>query len=145
MTGPFVRRANLVELRLSDAERSVLRAASVIAIDGDAGERLSYAAHPDDPAAEARYRDLVDGELDSLRRADRAVFEEVVSGVPVSPELIEAFMRVVGEARLVLAERVGIEDDGWELTEPSGDPEMALLVWLGYLQDAAVAALMPFL
>ena len=107
---------------------------------GDAGGRLDYTAHPDDPDADRRYRDLVAGSLEDLRRADRSVFDAVVAGDEVAPETVEAFMRVIGEARLVLAARLGVEDDGWEYDAPD-DPEMAMLGWLGWLQDAAIAAL----
>ena len=55
-------------------------------------------------------------------------------------------MRVIGEARLVLASRMGITDDGWEAElERGNDPELALLGWLGYLQDAAVETLSELL
>ena len=47
-------------------------------------------------------------------------------------------MRVIGEARLVLAARLGITEDGWE---DDADPEMALLGYLGYLQDGLVGVL----
>ena len=51
-------------------------------------------------------------------------------------------MRVVGEARIILAARLGIVEDGWEQdVESSRDPEMALLGYLGYLQDALVGVL----
>ena len=53
---------------------------------------------------------------------------------------------MIGEARLVLADRLGIEDDGWEAeTELQSDPELVLLGWLGYLQDAAVGVLSELL
>ena len=60
-------------------------------------------------------------------------------------EDLEAFMRVVGEARLVLAARLGIEDDGWELEARPDDPEMALLGLLGWVQDSAVGFLTSLL
>jgi hypothetical protein len=122
-------------------ERTALRSVpGIIDGGGDAGGRLDYTAHPDDPEADRRYRELVAGSLDDLRSVDRAVFEAVVNGDEVAPESIEAFMRVVGEARIVLASRLGIGEDGWEHEAP-GDPETAMLVWLGWLQEAALAAL----
>ena len=113
---------------------------------GDADGRLNYSAHPDDAEADARYRDLTADSLTDLRHADRARFDGVVSGDDVSDEDVEAFMRLVGEARIALAARLGIEDDGWEAeSDPTSDPEVALLGWLGYLQDAAVEALSALL
>jgi hypothetical protein len=50
-------------------------------------------------------------------------------------------MRVVGEARIVLAGRLGIEEDGWEETASIEDPEVAMLHYLGYLQESLVEAL----
>lgn len=145
MSGPFRLEAGRVTLRLGSGERAALMSVPVLLEDGaDAGGRLDYTAHPDDPEADRRYRDLVAGDLDDLRRDDRAAFDQVVAAAPVEPDAIEAFMRVIGEARLVLAAHLGIEDDGWEY-ETVDDPEMALLGWLGWLQDAAVRTLMDLL
>jgi hypothetical protein len=141
MSGPFVRSGDGFRLHLELVERVVLMSAlGIIDEGGDAGGRLDYTAHPDDPAADRRYRDLVAGSLEELRREDRSVFEAVVEGDEVSGEAIEAFMRVIGEARLVLAAKLGIHEDGWEYNTPD-NPEMAMLGWLGWLQDAAIGAL----
>lgn len=142
MNGPFRSTDGGLVLRLQPEERAALASVhTLLTIGGDAGGRLSYSAHPDDPDAEERYRSLVGDELDRLRDDDRAVFEEVRTGEVVQPESIEAFMRVVGEARIVLASRLGFEEDGWESAAETTDPEVALLMWLGYLQDAAVQVL----
>jgi hypothetical protein len=141
VSGPFERSGDGFRLHLELVERAVLMSVpGIIDEGGDAGGRLDYTAHPDDPAADRRYRDLVDGSLDDLRREDRSVFDAVVAGDEVPGEAIEAFMRVIGEARLVLAARIGIQEDGWEYDSPD-DPEMAMLGWLGWLQDAAIGAL----
>jgi hypothetical protein len=139
---PFGLHRGRITLRLGSVERSALASVPGLLDNGDDAEgRLSYVTHPDDPSAERRYRDLVGDDLDVMRREDRALFERVVSGDEVEPEDVEAFMRVVGEARLMLAARLGIERDGWESEMTPDDPEMALLAWLGYLQDAAVSTL----
>jgi hypothetical protein len=134
-------------LQLEPVERLVLQdMPNLVDAAGDAGGRLDYSAHPDDAEADARYRDLTSDSLNDLRQADRSRFESVVSGAGVSGEDVEAFMRLVGEARIVLAARLGIEDDGWEAeADPTLNPEIALLGWLGYLQDAAVEALSALL
>jgi hypothetical protein len=57
-------------------------------------------------------------------------------------EEAEAWMRVIGEVRLVLAGRLGIVTDGWEEdADPEQSPEMALLGYLGFLQDRLVSVL----
>lgn len=146
MTGPFERVGDGYRLRLRFVERSVLRSVpGILDTGGDAGGRLDYTAHPDEPSADRRYRELVAGSLDELRSDDRAGFRSVVAGDPVSPDQIEAFLRVVGEARIILAARLGIEEDGWEYGASPGDPDMALLGWLGWLQESAVAVLSELL
>ena len=143
MTGPFVVTEGGIQLVVGADEDGVLRSVPTLLRSGDdAGGRLDYTPHPDDPAADAEYRELIGDDLTHLRREDRDSFDEFVAGEPGSPESLEAFMRVIGEARLVLANRLGIEDDGWEAeAELGSDPELALLGWLGYLQDAAVGVL----
>jgi hypothetical protein len=143
VTGPFEVSADEYRLRLEPIERAVLRSiVGVLDLGDDAGGRLDYTAHPGDPDADRRYRDLVAGSLDELRVEDRRRFETVVSGAASPPAAVESFMRVVGEIRLILAARAGIEDDGWEQDAATDDPEVAMLGWLGHLQDAAVGVLM---
>jgi hypothetical protein len=146
VTGPFVVTEGGIQLTVEADEQGVLRSVPTLLQGDDAGGRLDYTPHPDDPAADAEYRELIGDDLNRLRREDRDSFDEFVAGEPGSPETLEAFMRVIGEARLVLADRLGIEDDGWEAeAELQSDPELALLGWLGYLQDAAVGVLSELL
>ncbi len=60
----------------------------------------------------------------------------------MAPEDAQIWMRVIGDARLALAARMGIEDEAWEedrsLAESS---EGAMLHYLGYVQDALVRLL----
>jgi hypothetical protein len=143
MTGPFTVDHGSIVLRLARPESDILReVAHLLDAGDDADGRLSYSAHPDDPEADRRYQELVADSLDILRREDRSGFDTVASGAVATAEEVEAFMRVVGEARIVLAARLGIDHDGWEADlEATSDPELALLAWLGYLQDAAVGVL----
>lgn len=147
MTGPFVITDGGIQLSVGSDEQGMLFSVPTLLQSGDdAGGRLDYTPHPDDPAADAEYRELIGDDLAHLRRQDRDSFNDLVAGEPGSPEALEAFMRVVGEARLVLADRLGIEDDGWEAeADMRSDPELALLGWLGYLQDAAVGVLSELL
>lgn len=143
MTDPFVRSGRGIRVFLSDEERAALESLpDAIAAAGDAGGRLDYRAHPDDPEAEDRYRRLVGDGLDTMREADRRRFLDTLSDTTLDGETAEAWMRVVGEARLVLAQRLGIEEDGWEEDhDPSTSPDDALLAYLGYVQDSLVRTL----
>ncbi len=143
MREPFARDGERVEVRLDPAARRMLASLpEMIALAGDAGGRLDYRAHPTDAASEERYRELLGDTLEQGRERDRA---ELVAGVDaryIDQENAEAWMRVIGEARLVLAGRLGISEDGWEETaDPEQSPEMALLTYLGFLQDRLVSVL----
>ena len=143
MRRPFTRRGTEVRVHLDADSRAVLAALpDLLAGSDDAGGRLSYRVHPDDTEAEERYRDLVGDSLDDLRREDRSILTRSCGGATIDVEEAEAWMRVIGEARLVLAARLGIERDGWEdEADPGQSPEMALLGYLGYLQDGLVGVL----
>lgn len=142
MTRPFEIEGERITLNVHPIERAALATIPAMLEAGDdAGGRLDYSAHPDDPDADRRYRELVAGDLDDLRREDRATFAAVLDGASMSHDDLAALMRVVGEVRIVLAARLGIEDDGWEDDVVPSDPEMALLGWLGWLQDSAVRIL----
>jgi hypothetical protein len=143
VSGPFVRSGNQIKVRLSAAEVGLLRSLpALLAGEGDAGGRLDYVAYPDDAAAEERYRDVIGDDLDRLRSSDRIAFSETIGSRTISLEEGEAWMRVVGEARIAIAARVGITEDGWEEeAEVGDDPELALLGYLGFVQDALVGVL----
>ena len=132
-----------MRVRLSEAERSALAVVpDIVAEAGDAGGRFDYRAHPHDNEAEDEYRRLVGSSLDSLRRADRDAFAANLDGQLIPLETAEAWLRVIGEARIALAVRLGIEEDGWqEEADPTSNPDMALLTYLGYLQESLVDVL----
>ncbi len=143
MKEPFARDGERVEVRLDgDARRMLAALPEMIAAAGDAGGRLDYRAHPTDADSEERYRELLGDNLDQGRERDRT---ELVAGADarfIDRDSAEAWMRVIGEARIVLAVRLGISEDGWEETaDPEHSPEMALLTYLGFLQDRLVSVL----
>lgn len=104
--------------------------------------RLNPAAHPDDAVADADFHEMVQGDLDRARSADRSRFLDMVSQESISEEDAEVWLRVIGDARLALGARLGITKDDWErdhsLTESS---EGAALYYLGYIQDALTRVL----
>jgi hypothetical protein len=140
---PFRRSGSRIRVRLSPDERAALATVpEVITSAGDAGGRFDYRAHPEDPEAEDRYRDLVGEALTASREADRRHYSETLVESIIDADTAEAWMRVLGDARLALANRLGIEEDGWEEHhDPSASPDAALLAYLGYLQESLVRAL----
>jgi hypothetical protein len=85
------------------------------------------------------------GEMEQSRAADRSAFgitaEQASGGVTLSTPEAEAWLRVLGEARLVLAARAGIASDGWEDELPEADPSIALLHYLGWVQQSLAEVL----
>ncbi|WP_419817820.1 DUF2017 family protein [Glaciibacter flavus] len=122
------------------------------AVDDPAFDRLFPPAYRDDAAASAEFErferaGLAEGKAGAARTVmSGASGGDLAEGEPVRIELddheIWAWMTHLTDVRLVLAERLGIDDDdgGFEL-----DDEMATLVplydWLGWLQAALVDAL----
>lgn len=142
MKEPFSRKGDGVAVRIGAAEREVLRGLTeVIEAAGDADGRFAYTAHPDDTAAEDGYRALLGNSLETARSEDRAVMTATLDARVLDEEAAMAWMRVIGDARIALAHRLGIEDDGWEEARDPTDPETALLMYLGYLQDTLVRVL----
>ena len=112
--------------------------------DGDpASARLTYDARPDDADASRQFRDLTAADLDEARRSDREAFLRTVDSLVITDDEAEAWMRVIGDARLALAARIGITEDGWEAgVGPGQPPELLLVSYLGGIQDALVRVLM---
>lgn len=111
--------------------------------DDPAALRLSLPAYPGDAVAQEEFDRYIGPELDTARAADRETFGAGVSDHRLlSIEEAEAWLRVIGEARLVVAARKGIqiEDESWE-DRALDDPDLGLVAFLGYLQDGIVGAL----
>lgn len=153
MSRPFKPAPDGVKIRLSDGDLMFLRSLpqlleGVDSTPGDpAYDRLHVAAYPNDDAAQTELEEVTGPDLDATRRADRESFlaslTKVQSGQSgLSVEEAEAWMRILGDSRLALAARLGIEEPGWEQAGDQRDPAHAALGFLSYLQSELVDALM---
>lgn len=120
--------------------------------------RLVPDAYQDDPAAAQEFRALTEGDL-LRRRADDAA--RVLASLRSDGELLDptrldpddataeyavaldaehagAWLRTLSALRLVLASRLGIED---ETDGDPDDPRFSIYEWLGYRLDGLVRAL----
>jgi len=109
--------------------------------------RLLPDAYPDDAEASAEFRrftesELLDGKIAQQRTIARLFGDE--GGAPVvltEPDAL-AFLRGLTDLRLVLAERLGIREDGDDgATDDEEDFTANLYAWLGYLQGCLVDTL----
>jgi hypothetical protein len=108
--------------------------------DEDPGAaRLDPPAYLEDPEADAEWRRFAGSELSSARRADRSAFEMVIEAVEssegnevvISTAEAEAVMRVVNEARLVLAARWGIDSpEAYDDIRPEASDALSFLGWI---------------
>lgn len=144
-----------VELRLPADEIEALGMvnellASVGTHEGDpAARRLAVPAYPDDTEANEEFERLMGPELDTSRVADRSAVETTLeearrSSVILSPSEAEAWLLVLNEARLALAARLGIEEEGWGEDEAAlaSNPTLAFLHYLTYLHGELTMVLM---
>jgi hypothetical protein len=147
---PFRWTGEAVAVSLDHEERSLLASLPALlegvgsARHDPAARRLNPAAYRSDKAAADEYRRLMSGEMDRARADDRDLFAESLGDGSVSITVAdaEAWLRVLGDARLALAARRGIVEGGdeWEHRIES-DPDLALVAWLGFLQAMLVDAL----
>lgn len=111
--------------------------------DDPASRRLNVPVYLDDPEANAEWWGFMGSELAESRRADRSAFREVLAaaktGTVMSRAEAWAMIRVVNEARLGHAARVGVEvESDYQTLEPH---DLHLLEALAQLQMAIIWAL----
>ena len=116
--------------------------------DDPAADRMSVPVYLDDPDANQDFWRWMGTDLDEGRRADRSAFAELVDaasvethadGTAASRAEAEAFLRVLNEARLVLAARMGIDvESDYEKLERSQAEALDLLAELQMLLLAAL-------
>ncbi len=109
-----------------------------------AAARLRPAVYPDDLEENAAFWRAMADEQDRARAMDRTTFastlESAVEGVVLTLQQAEAWLRVLGEARLVVAAHIGIGDES-DYERVRGDPSALFLDYLGWLQGSLVAVL----
>ncbi len=132
-----------VSLQLDPAESAFLAdmvamLESVGQVEGDPGEkRLNVPAYLGDAEAAEDWRQRMGDRIEIGRSGDRDVLRSAIETegrVTLQPEKAEAILRVVNEARLVLAARLGIEvESDYEQLDPGG---IVALHYLGlFIED----------
>jgi hypothetical protein len=142
------RRRGRVDVELDDRERQIL----LLIIDdlstGMGTARRTVPRAYDDPTLEDEYQRLTWPEVEATRRADIDAVKEALESGGEQCRLDEnaalVWLRALNNLRLVAGDRLGLEEDGWEETlageQLEGDT-YAMLVTLGWLQDAIIDAL----
>ena len=105
--------------------------------------RLFPTARPDDPEAEAEYREMVRDELVSKRLARLDLVAELAEATVLDQEQLAAWMGAVNDIRLVLGTRLGVtEDDEFDdLDEDDPESVARSAYWyLGWLMEHLVEA-----
>jgi len=151
---PFKWSDGSVTVALRPNERAAL--ASMTSVVGSvradpndpARQRLTPPAYGNDDAADEEYRRLMAGELEAARSGDVSVFSATLASGRRRLDVAEAeaWLRVIGDARLVLAARRGVrlEDDDWE-SRVYEDAGLEIVAWLGWIQQELVETLTPSL
>jgi hypothetical protein len=137
-------------LRLSDAERDLLRRLSAELLDLLADDpddptlrRLRPSAYEDDPEAEGEYRRLMQAELEEGRRGALRVLSETADRERLSAEELDAWLRALTDLRLALGTRLEVTEDTYAQDIDPRDPaayELSVFAYLSWLQEQAVEA-----
>jgi len=119
-------------LRLSDAERELLRALpgellALLAVDpGDPTlRRLSPAAYEDDAEAEGEFRRLMQDELMEGRREALRLLAETAARDRLTAEELDAWLRALTDLRLALGTRLEVTEETYERDIDPRDPVFA--------------------
>lgn len=111
--------------------------------DDPAADRLNVPVYLDDAEANDDWWRWMGSELDESKAADRSAFAEILTaatdGVDISRLEAFAMLRVLTEARLVIAARSGLEVEADY--ESLDDHTLAVLDTLAHLQESLIEAL----
>lgn len=142
-------RSGRIVVDLSVTDRRILGGIpGLLASVSDAGsdpafDVLHRAAYTDDANASQAFEMLISGEREIVRRVDGRVLDDVAAGaLELTRNEALSLVRVINEARLVLAARAGAFDEGasWE-NRISADPALAAVAWLSHVQGMLVRAI----
>jgi hypothetical protein len=133
------------ELAILSSLTNLLGSAGVEKRD-PARARLNPVVYRDDEAASREFERFAAKERSDVRTDDRERFAEMLQAVTngtllLKPDEAAIWARVLGEARIVLAARKGLFEKGLPTEAPS-DPELALVMLLGYLQEELVGEML---
>ena len=129
------------ELALLSRLGSLLSGAGVEK-DDPAKARLTPTIYPEDAKASREFDRLAGRERVEARSADREAFARILGEAGegktiLNPDEAAAAARVIGEARIVLAARRGLFENGMP-DQPVDDPEVAFVMFLGIIQEELV-------
>jgi Domain of unknown function (DUF2017) len=137
-------------LRLSDAERELLRAVSGELLGllreepGDpALRRLFPPAYEDDKESQEEYRRLMHAELQEGRREALLLLAETAGRDRLTAEELDAWLRALTDLRLALGTRLDVTEDTYAREIDPRDPdayELSVFGYLSWLQEQAVEA-----
>jgi Domain of unknown function (DUF2017) len=138
-----------VRLRLDDDERALLRQVvdELEALldeepDDPSLRRLNPHAYEDEEHERA-FRELTRGQLDSGRERALQTLRDTAGAEELSDEEVDAWLRALNDARLVLGTRLDISEDfdwnGFDARHPQA-PELALYAYLSWLQEQLLEA-----
>jgi Domain of unknown function (DUF2017) len=137
-------------LRLSDAERDLLRRLSAELLDLLADEpddptlrRLRPSAYENDPEAEGEYRRLMQAELEEGRREALRIFSETADRERLTTEELDAWLRALTDLRLALGTRLEVTEETYAQDIDPRDPaayELSVFAYLSWLLEQAVEA-----
>lgn len=105
-------------------------------------DRLLPSAYPDDPDAAAAYRRSTEESLLEHKILNaKTVILSAHSAVPVrlSPSQVQSWLRAIADLRLIIAQRLGIEQDD-DLGTGDGFVQ-DVYQWLAYLQASMLEAM----
>lgn len=107
---------------------------------------LPESAYGDGSPADEEFKRLTRDEAGQSDRADivavEASLDRAGEGVVLAIDEAEAWLRVVGKARLVLGDRLGVTSNAWESDDSMEEtPELGLLHYLSWIQSSLVDVL----
>jgi hypothetical protein len=110
--------------------------------------RLFPHAYPDDPVAQDEFRRLTGEDLSARKSANARVIADALGAghwpreVVLEPAEAVRWLRALTDIRLVLADRLDVDDDGMPARDASDDM-IAVYDWLGGVQESLVRSLDP--